>query len=452
MFRRALCPFWLTPPPPIFNFAAQVVTWDRNTNTGVLSNMRVYTDPVGLDGACSIKLPADGASVFVSAMNANAIVVFDRSLPTGDLSDPVAHVDSVQLVDVRNIALSRDGASVYATAFGSESVMQWQRDPISKVLSNHTVFRDPVALSLALDAEVAPIDGLSLYATSFGGNAVVSFDRDPATGRVSNQVLQADTEWPSSPRTIAIDAAGSSVYVVADGPNTIVGFERGLLVPAEDTLDNESTTAFPFPDVEIPDPTLPAMLGVFFTTKEATANDVEIGDGHERLSSADAGTSSHGEDHDGAALGWIVFAIAMALLLIGAVVSASFMMLSRRGAQSNTPSKKGTGDVDGGLESRHQQRNHDGPLRRATQSPPLSRLPSSPVLLQNLSVPLTIPTSPQRVIDVASLGPTKQPNSIVRDLTVSNPHRRSSLINGPSVSRISERSTEGYELGDDTEI
>ena len=418
------------------------MTWDRNIETGVLRNMRVHADPVGLDGACSITVSADGASVLVSAMNADAVVVFERSLPTGDVYNPVAHV----LANVCSVAVSRDGASVYAAAYGSESAARWMRDPISKMLSNPTVLRDPLAVRRALDVEVGPIDGLALYTAAFGSSASVSYSRDPASGRINSQVLQLNPESTSSPWAVAIE--GTSIFVVADGSTTIVGFDRGARAPEQGSLGNESLGTFPFADVDPAGPTLPA--------GEAAGNRVDIGNADETLSSTDTGGSDGSEDGgDGAAVGWIIFAVAMALLLIGVVMSTGFVMLSRKRARSeNPPSRKAGVDADGGLESRHQSRNpNNGPLPRATQPPPLSRLPSSPVLLQNLSAPLTIPNSPQRIIEVASLGPpTKSPNSIVRDLTVSNPHRRSSLISGPSVSRISERSVEGYELGDDTEI
>ena len=419
---------------------AQLTTWDRNVETGVLRNMRVHADPVGLDGACSITVSADGASVLVSAMNADAVVVFERSLPTGDVFNPVAHV----LVNVCRVAVSQDGGSVYAAACGSESAARFQRDPISKMLSNPTVLRDPVVLRRALDVEVGPIDGLALYTAAFGSGATVSYSRYPASGRIGSQVLQVNAvRTSSSPWAVAIE--GTSVFIVADGSTTIVGFDGDAWVPEQGSLGNGSLGGFPFADVDPAGPTHPA--GV------AAGNRVDIGDADETLASTGMGVSDSGKDDgDGTAVGLIVFAVAMALLLIGAVMS----MLSRKRAQSENPPprKAGVDADDGGLESRHQSRNHtNAPLRRATQPPPLSRLPSSPVLLQNLSVPLTIPTSPQRIIEVASLGPpTKSPNSIVRDLTVSNPHRRSSLISGPSVSRISERSVEGYDLGDDTEI
>ena len=89
-------------------------------------------------------------------------------------------------------------------------------------------------------------DGKSLYAAGSGDNAIVRFERDPNTGALTPKGCIADaTSNPDgcaqtakglmSPYMIALSRDGTSLYVAAGSPGTVVRFDRdtksGALTP-----------------------------------------------------------------------------------------------------------------------------------------------------------------------------------------------------------------------------
>ena len=97
------------------------------------------TDGVGLDGANSVVVSADGLNAYVSSVGSNAVASFDR-LPDGSLtqkpgsagciseSGAAPCADGMALDDPYSVAISPDGASVYAASYFSQGVAVFDRE------------------------------------------------------------------------------------------------------------------------------------------------------------------------------------------------------------------------------------------------------------------------------------------------------------------------------------
>jgi DNA-binding beta-propeller fold protein YncE len=196
-----------------------VVRFDRDTGTGILTPQGCVQDQVtgpepdpcagtapGLDGAISVTVTPDDASVYVASANADAVVGFDR--------DTEADVGAIAFLTcvgggscgqdapgfdlVRSVAVSPDGRTVYAAAEDSDAVLRLNRDVTDGSLpgpfegAGHCVQDDevPPGTSCTQDAEgldgatsvaVSP-DGASVYAAALDDDAVARFARETPPG------------------------------------------------------------------------------------------------------------------------------------------------------------------------------------------------------------------------------------------------------------------------------
>ena len=128
--------------------ANSVLTFNRDADTGVLSNMRLYTDNTWLDGAQSIVVAA--TSVHVAAFNADAVITIARDPDTGMLGRMTRSESHDHLDAVHNLVLSHDHSSLYAAGFNSASVVHWQRSHSGR-LWGRTVVQQPVTLNYVRD-------------------------------------------------------------------------------------------------------------------------------------------------------------------------------------------------------------------------------------------------------------------------------------------------------------
>lgn len=213
----------------------------------------------GLDGAHSVVVSADGASVYVAGGQDSAIVHLARDSGTGalvpagcvsdaDAGDPGCAGTADGLEGAASVALSPDGESVYAASFADDAIVRLDRDTSTGALSpagcvsdsdsgdpgcgqSTDGLDDPAAVTVSPDGE-------SVYATSFTDDAIVRFDRD-AGGELTPAGCIDDNDAPDGPDDCAgsadgLDAAsaaevspdGKSLYVAAFGDSAIARFIR----------------------------------------------------------------------------------------------------------------------------------------------------------------------------------------------------------------------------------
>ncbi|HWT16861.1 MAG TPA: beta-propeller fold lactonase family protein [Patescibacteria group bacterium] len=173
-----------------------VAAFDRDTSSGRLS-WRGVQDGIGLGapmaGASSATFSADGASLYITAADDNALVVLDRdnapaSSGFGNLSyadSLVQDIDGVQgLLAPTRAALSGDGTHLYVTARSGGSVAWFIRDPADGSLrflglrSNESAGVDGLAgaTDVVIDSDLNQI-----YVAGTQQSALVQFERQSDT-------------------------------------------------------------------------------------------------------------------------------------------------------------------------------------------------------------------------------------------------------------------------------
>jgi DNA-binding beta-propeller fold protein YncE len=207
----------------------------------------------GLEAAAAVAVSPDGASVYaVSESNDDAIVRFNRAAdgaltPAGciaDVGDPAGcGVTANGLNGAASVAVSPDGASVYVASADDEAIVRFDRAP-SGVLSNPSCIEDPPTdagcastaegLNSAHGVAVSP-GGTSVYVASFTDSAIVGFDRAP-NGELSDPSCIEDppndagcggtAEGLARAQSVAVSPNGASVYAVSQDDDAIVRFDR----------------------------------------------------------------------------------------------------------------------------------------------------------------------------------------------------------------------------------
>lgn len=158
-----------------------------------------------------------------------------------------------QLDSPGGLAISPDGANAYVMGGGSDTLLTLKRDPATGALSPQgCVSNDGLAgcggtyqgkLDGPNDVVVSP-DGGSVYVVAVTPGTVVTFARDRATGALTPQGCFSNADLAgcttlagrlSGASSVAASADGSSVYVTAQIPGTLVSFTRdpatGALAP-----------------------------------------------------------------------------------------------------------------------------------------------------------------------------------------------------------------------------
>jgi DNA-binding beta-propeller fold protein YncE len=187
-------------------------------------------------GSRAIAVSPDGRNVYVASSTSNAIAIFDRNKNTGVLEQPKGSggciastgeagcATAVGLDGANSVAVSADGRNVYATARGSSAVTAFQRNRKTGALHQlpgGCLSGLPLPGCTAGDALVAPDvvvvspDGRNVYAGAFFGNAVVTLTRDPSTGALTQ---------PASPAGCIAESNGACT------PGIALGSVEGLAI------------------------------------------------------------------------------------------------------------------------------------------------------------------------------------------------------------------------------
>ncbi|MGH2677362.1 MAG: lactonase family protein [Actinomycetota bacterium] len=248
-----------------------LVRFARDPNTGALTPQGCADDndvspdtcaqsADGLDGARSVAVSSDGASVYVVSPGDDALVRFDRDPSTGALtpqgcvddndSGPEPCASSTDGLTAANwVAVSPDASSVYVVSNDDQAVVRFDRDHATGALTAQGCIDDndtgPDTCAQSTDGlnggqgvAVSP-DGRSVYTVTDNEDDIVRFDRDPATGALNPQGCVDDNDPPDGPdacaqsadglvqaRAVAVSEDERSVYVAASGDEAVVMFQR----------------------------------------------------------------------------------------------------------------------------------------------------------------------------------------------------------------------------------
>ena len=161
----------------------------RNATSGRLAFVEALLDGAGgvegLAGAWSVATSPDGAHLYATGRDEDALAVFRRDPANGRLTPVEVVRDGLMGIDGIAgpwlVAVSPDGAAVYVAGTNDGALAVFARDPASGTLA--FVERHANGLAGARGVTVSP-DGRHVYATAVGDSAVAVFRRGVCGDRV----------------------------------------------------------------------------------------------------------------------------------------------------------------------------------------------------------------------------------------------------------------------------
>jgi 6-phosphogluconolactonase (cycloisomerase 2 family) len=181
--------------------------------------------------------------------------------PRGCVADPVNNPDACGqtangLDGAVSAVISRDGTSVYAVGQGDNAIVRFNRDPITGALTPKGCVADvsanPDGCAQTAKGLVTPYtvalsrDGTSLYVAASSPGTIVRFSRDTRTGKLTPKGCIGEkganpegcgqtAKGLDGADALAVSNDGISVYVAGYNKNTIAIFRRhtssGALTP-----------------------------------------------------------------------------------------------------------------------------------------------------------------------------------------------------------------------------
>ena len=177
-------------------FESAVAVFARDPHTGLLHQIQLLREGIevadGLQQVTWALASQDGRNVYFAGFNDDAVVVFRRDAHTGLLSFEQLVENGLDGIDRLDgpfqVVLSPNGRSVYVCALNDDAVSVFDRDPSNGRLSRVQVVQDQVDGVTGLDrvrALYVSRDGHNVYAGSILDFSIVTFDRDPADGTLT---------------------------------------------------------------------------------------------------------------------------------------------------------------------------------------------------------------------------------------------------------------------------
>lgn len=250
----------------------------RDGVTGALALVEVHADDTSpetdgspivethLRGALGVALSPDGAHVYVTSTDDDAVTVFGRDSGTGQLTLVEVHADNessetdgsptleTHLDGAWGIAVSPDGGFVYVTAATDDAVTVFERDDVTGVLTFVEVHDDdtasepsgsPVVETHLRGARNLAVTDSHVLVPAEMSDAVTVFARDGATGALTLVEVHADdesTEPGGSPfarthldgaTSVAVSPGGAYVYATGTSDDAVTVFASSPTVPVE---------------------------------------------------------------------------------------------------------------------------------------------------------------------------------------------------------------------------
>jgi uncharacterized repeat protein (TIGR01451 family) len=231
-----------------------VAVFSRNLSTGVLTFVEVKRDGVGgvdgLDGAAGVAISPDGAHVYVTGANDDAVATFSRNSGTGALTYVGVLKDGVGGVDgldgAGGVAVAPDGRHVYVGGNVDNAVAVFSRNSGTGVLTFVEVKKDGVGgvdgLAGARGVAISP-DGRNVLVAGQTDNAVANFTRNSSTGALTFLEMKKDAvggvDGLGGASGIAVAPAGGHVYVTGSTDDAIAVFSRDATTGALSWLQNK---------------------------------------------------------------------------------------------------------------------------------------------------------------------------------------------------------------------
>lgn len=239
-----------------------LVRFDRDEATGALTPRYCFKDGArpgecgtrnarGLEGANSVFVPSDGASVYVTSEVDNTVSAFDRRGASGAIFRVGCVEDGAAAGGCATSTDGLDGASsvvargdaAYVAASGDDAIARFERNTRSSEITSRGCVEDAPRDECA---ETAPgLNGArsvatdrrakSVYVASSTDDAIVHFPADRKTGKLFKGSCIEDTAASecaaaapglNGAYAVAVPFDGTSVYAVSSEDDSIVHFAR----------------------------------------------------------------------------------------------------------------------------------------------------------------------------------------------------------------------------------
>lgn len=223
-------------------FESALTVFARDAATGALSFVETFKQGVngvdGLQSAYSVAVAPDGGQVYATAYFGAAVSAFARDGVTGALTPVQTIMDgdagAEGLDGAASVAVAPDGASVYVAGYFDNAVTQFSRDGATGLLSHVETIVDGTGdvteLSGAHGVAVAP-DGEHVYAAALSDSALTAFFRDGGTGNLTmGQELPNNTAGATGLQEayfVTVSSDGAFVYTTAIDDNAVAVFATG---------------------------------------------------------------------------------------------------------------------------------------------------------------------------------------------------------------------------------
>ncbi|MFC1726539.1 beta-propeller fold lactonase family protein, partial [candidate division KSB1 bacterium] len=232
---------------------AAIAVFTRDPVSSSLTFLEHITDTdiggTGLTGSWDVKVSPDGAHVYVTGRDDDAITLFSRDQSDGSLTFIEALTDGGTdgagntvngILSSYDLAVSPDGKNVYVTGGSDDAVAVFTRNPATGRLTYIEMFQDPSSgggeegLDFVKGVAVSP-DGNHVYTAAKNDNSVVVFSRNQTDGSLTyvEQLIDAGTDGDGNTidglvwvNDVVVSPGGGFVYAAGTDDKSITVFKR----------------------------------------------------------------------------------------------------------------------------------------------------------------------------------------------------------------------------------